>query len=56
MFFYEQSYPGLGDPRYGDSKDSVLQTCWMIFISSASEAVIISNRQTDTRTASWKTH
>ena len=43
-------------PRYGDSKDSVLQTCWMICLSSASEVVIISNRQTDTRTASWKTH
>ena len=32
IFFSEQSYPGLVFRDNRDSKDSVLQTCWMFFI------------------------
>ena len=39
MFSFEQSYPGLGDPRLQSSKDSVLQTRWMIFSNCLTSVV-----------------
>ena len=33
MFFSEEGYPGLVIHDYRQSTDSVLQTCWMIFVT-----------------------
>ena len=60
MFYSEQSYPGLGDPRLRRqqrfSATDMLRIIFESFSSSVYEARIVSDRRTDTRTASWKTH